>query len=1576
MCMTSIGWLVLLPALVLFLPHAALGAAPDDPAPEPAAESPVDGNRLAYLDAPCGPYYPRRRLARLATPQWVGEPGVEAVVVLSIDDLRTDGAARYEAFLRPILDRLKRLDGRAPVSIMTNHVDPADPQVKAWLAEGLSIEAHTQTHPCPLLQGGDLAAAKRSFDECVDLLRKNPGARPVGFRMPCCDSMNSVSPRFFTEIFGKTTPAGNFLEMDSSVFVLFTADDPELPRELVLDPDGRERFRKYIPEDRRLVNFVEDYPYPWVIDRCCWEVPIVMPSDWDAQHLNGKCSPRSVADYKAAIDAVVVKQGIFAICFHPHGWIANDQIVELIDYAAEKHGRKVKFLTFREVYDRLTKNLLGGQPLRAKDGGDNGVRVLDVDNDGFMDVVVGNEEAQQTRRWSPDSHEWQATAFPTRIDPPEESNSYGDLVDHFGVLQENGHASLESFRPQGTYLHHFDGQKWTASKSPGTQTGPSPFMFRAKLRLRDIDGDGVCESILSEGSRSPHTWVAWWHSDAFWLHPPMRDGLLAVSAASMPAGIHLSDARNRDAGLRFVDVDEDGRLDLVFSNHERYGVWLFASTEDGWRCVLSGKRGEKEPEDELPMFVRADGTSNGAWFKDRHLWVQNEETGGKLPHHVDSRSFTWMLRGEPEPPPRSPEASRKAIRVRPGFTVELMAAEPVVMDPIDVAWGPDGTAWVVEMADYPLGMDEAGHVGRPDPIGKPGGRIRTLEDTDGDGRYDRSRVFLEPVAFPSGVMPWRGGVLVTAAPEVFYAEDTDGDGRADLRRTLFTGFREGNQQHRVNHPRWGLDNWVHVANGDSDGRIKSLRTGQVVDISGRDLRLRPDSGRLDPQSGRTQFGRARDDWGNWFGCNNNTPGWHYAVVDHYMRRNPHVAAPPCRVNLSGARDAFPIGRVMTHCYIPQPTPPEGHPGRWTSIGGLEVYRDDLFGPPFAGNLFVSDSVYNVVHRQILSAQGVTFHGERAPDRQRAEFLASADPWFRPTTLRTGPDGALWVVDMCRYVIEHTEWIDDNLEQTLELRRGSDRGRIYRVYPVDRRPRPIPRLDRLDTAGLVAALDTANGWQRDMAQKLLVWRADRAAVEPLEKMALTSRRAVARLHAMCTLDGLGALRPRIVLTALADEHPGVRRHAVRLSEPLLASHQAVGEALLGLVDDPDPQVRLQLAYSLGEWDDPRAARALARLAMRDAGEPYLVAAVMSSAVGHVEAMLAEMPPDPGKDSPQAELLAGLRKLRADVRAHPDAVAAIEAAADQPDRYPSEVLLSRTASEERLAAMEKCRRALDLTGDPERGRQVFVEATCSTCHKLEDIGTEVGPDLRTLVDRSPQNLLLAVVDPNRAVKERYIQFTALTADGLQVSGLPVEETGNSVTLVDVAGKTHVILRRDLEGLVSTGRSHMPEKLEAKLTHQQMVDLFAFIGGAAPPRREFAGNQPRRITSCEKGVFELPASAAEIYGPGIRLEEKYGNLGWWSSSDAYAVWTIEVPAPGSYELWLDWACPHEPGPAGFRVEVSGQTLTGKVPNTGSWDVYRQAKFGELKLDRGTQRLVFRSAGPLPRPLIDLRTLRLVPR
>src|SRR5437899_1460439 len=404
-----------------------------------AAVSAGDANRLTYLDE-LNPYYVHRNFPKLVTPQWVGEEGVEAVVILAIDDMR--GHEKWETFLRPVLNRLKRIDGRAPVSIMTCQIDPKDPHLQTWLKEDLSLETHTIAHPCPLLQRGDFAKAKSTYDRCVDLLNEVPGNKPVAFRMPCCDSLNTLSPRFFAEIFNKRTYKGNFLSIDSSVFNIITSNDPVLPRELVIDPDGQDKFRKYLPRDRTFVNTVEDYPYPYVIGHTCWEFPCVVPSDWEANHYHKPNNPITVRDLKAALDAIVLKKGVFTMVFHPHGWIKNEQMVDFIDHAVAKHGKKVKFLTFREALERLEKNLLGGNPLRGTDGGDNGVRLIDLDGDGYLDVVIANDKVRQTRIWSPKSNSWIVTDFPMSLVSTVENGKRSEAGARFGVFHSDGRASF------------------------------------------------------------------------------------------------------------------------------------------------------------------------------------------------------------------------------------------------------------------------------------------------------------------------------------------------------------------------------------------------------------------------------------------------------------------------------------------------------------------------------------------------------------------------------------------------------------------------------------------------------------------------------------------------------------------------------------------------------------------------------------------------------------------------------------------------------------------------------------------------------------------------------------------------------------------------------------------------------------------------------------------------------------------------------------------------------------------------------------------------------------------------------
>ena len=222
-----------------------------------------EGNRLTYLDR-SDPYFVSRSFPRLTTPQWVGQDGIEAVVILGIDDMR--GFEKWESYLRPILERLKQIDGRAPVSILTCSIDPQEMHLQKWLQEGLSLEAHTIDHPCPILQGADFDRAKSTYDRCVDLMFSVTNNTPVAFRVPCCDSLNTPSPRFYAEIFNQRTSKGNFLTIDTSVFNRFTPNDPDLPQSVVFDDQGKDRFIKYLPGDRTFVNVVEDYPYPYVED--------------------------------------------------------------------------------------------------------------------------------------------------------------------------------------------------------------------------------------------------------------------------------------------------------------------------------------------------------------------------------------------------------------------------------------------------------------------------------------------------------------------------------------------------------------------------------------------------------------------------------------------------------------------------------------------------------------------------------------------------------------------------------------------------------------------------------------------------------------------------------------------------------------------------------------------------------------------------------------------------------------------------------------------------------------------------------------------------------------------------------------------------------------------------------------------------------------------------------------------------------------------------------------------------------------------------------------------------------------
>jgi putative membrane-bound dehydrogenase-like protein len=1078
--------------------------------------------------------------------------------------------------------------------------------------------------------------------------------------------------------------------------------------------------------------------------------------------------------------------------------------------------------------------------------------------------------------------------------------------------------------------------------------------------------------------------------------------------------------------------------------------------------------------------------------------------------------------------PQSPQQSLAALRTKKGLAVDLVAAEPLVASPVAIDFGPDGRLWVAEMYDYPSGLD-----------GKfrPGGRVRVLEDTDGDGIFDKSTVFLDNIPFPTGITVWRKGVLVCAAPDILYAEDTKGGGRADVVKKLYSGFGTDNYQARVNSLQYGLDGWVYGSCGLFGGKITSRLTGKTLTLGDRDFRIKPDTGEIEPATGRTQQGRVRNDWGDWFGCDNSELCRYYVLADHYLRRNPHVAFTDTAVHVPDYPDwnrLYPARQVQLFKL-------SGPPNRVTSACGIGVYRDDLLGRQYRGDVFTCEPVNLVVTRLKLTPKGSTFSGRRADDEQQSEFLASTDNWFRPVQARTGPDGALWVVDMYRYVIEHPRWIPPEDLKNLDVRAGADRGRIYRVRPADGKLRPIPRLDKLDTAGLVAALDTPNGTVRDLATQMLLWRGDKSAAPALEKMAKDGARPEARLHALCTLDGLGKLSADLVRQALSDASSGVRRQAARLSERFVTDNQQVGAALVKLSQDADAQVRLQTAYSLAAWRDPRAGRALAALALKHADDRHLVAAVMSSAhkdnvAEMLAAVFAEKSPPEMLTRPLIGMVTALGDEKAkslvldritsqdgnggfaawqmtavaelygaldqrgealDKIARGDAlarigtmmknagalanddkaeaaerIAAVRLLGTRPDEKTIQSLLglltprtsaavqsavlsalarrgddktaarllagwkgytpalksqvldlmmsrpagqrvlldhlarkavpvgevnaarrqrllnTRDADLRRLAAkvfegstsadrqkvLKDYAEVASIKGDAVRGKAVFGK-TCYVCHRLEGVGHEVGPDLAGLANKSAAYLLQEILDPNRNVDSRYIEYVAQMKNGRAFNGLLAAETATSITLRGQEGKEQVLLRSDIEELSSNGKSLMPEGLEKDVSKANMADLIAYLGGLGSPAKSFPGNSPNTVKAV-KGEYALLATSAAIHGGEIAFEGKpFDNVGLWHGKDDHATWTVEVEKAGEYDVWLDWACADAVAGNAFALDGGKAALRGKVKGTGGWDRYQQEKVGTVPLEAGTRRLTFRPDGELRGALLDLRGIHLTP-
>ncbi len=589
-------------------------------------------------------------------------------------------------------------------------------------------------------------------------------------------------------------------------------------------------------------------------------------------------------------------------------------------------------------------------------------------------------------------------------------------------------------------------------------------------------------------------------------------------------------------------------------------------------------------------------------------------------------SFASGQEPKKDPGPLSPREEQATFRTLTGFKVELVAAEPDVIDPVSMGFDERGRLFVCEMIGYPNGGIAKGEEKR--------GRIRMLTDEDGDGVYEKSVVFADGLRFPTGVLPWKGGLIVTVAPDIIYLKDTKGTGKADEKRVLYTGFGLDNIQQVVNSPTYGLDNWVHCVCGANGGSITcpDKPNAPPVVLRGRGIRFKPDEpGSLEPTSGGGQYGLACDDFQHWFVNTNSAHLKQIVLPDHYLRRNPYMAVPAttldipdhgaaCKLNRISPFEGWRVERTTRRKDAPDakrfPTTELVPGGFVTSSCGPIVYTANLFPKDYYNNTFVCDPANNLIHRDILEVKGSIFSAKRGDED--CEFFASTNNWFRPVYLSVGPEGAIYVLDFYREVIETPLSLPDDIKNRLNLE-SRQRGRIWRIVPEGHKHKPFPRMDKKSHNELAVALHNPNPWIRFTAQRLLMdcKKEERlAAILGKNDAVLTP---VGNAHAISVYYS-AETDPDLVPYVMVHPEPGVREVALRIAEDFANKSENVRRLMLACVDDPHPHVRLQAALSIGALPPDVAGPALVKLLERDDADSWLQSAVLSSAKDAAPAML--------------------------------------------------------------------------------------------------------------------------------------------------------------------------------------------------------------------------------------------------------------------------------------------------------------------------------------------------------------------